>query len=1122
MMPMMLRKALMVGRTPGSARDALVPLPGQRRQHLTRREQADGGVGRGPGGPPHHQWKRLLPLAALLTLGIPASHAQNPQLDCNQPVDVTLAAGLPQAFVTFSGSAGETVYIRLLAKSVDPGFGLAPVVVVDPFGNIYNPRSQDPTVSGATPGDLTGVYANRAFLGWEFDLPTDGIFTLRLIGSNSNAGASLHIVLARINRPCSANTTLTCGHSIAGAISTSLLGQVDTYQFSVQTGDVVRFRLLRVATSGLPNTNTGFFFAVYAADPAQNNRPYAVNVDPTTKRLTFASLYNFYDWTATITGTVTVMVFEFTGNLGGSYYVSATRLNGGCGGASLTCNSTVDGVLTSPLTYGSYTIQANGGDVYQFRAARPGTSGGFTPGAEIFNSNGTRVGVLPAASPVGHAASTSTITFPTSGTYSVLVSGPLDGSLGSYSLSTLRLNRPCDGATALSCSSVVDGSVSGLIRNQIYSLSASAKDSYLVRLLRPDANSLFRPRLDIYDPTGASVQFLNTNDLARVNFTVPSDGLYTLVVTDSYDGSQSGSYSLSLLRLNRPCGAGTLSCGAPSAGSFPRALASSVDSYTAAAGESFSVRMLPGSGAGQPAIEVYDSLGSAVGQPLSGNFAGVDVTKPAAGTYTVVATDASKTPSASSFTLDLLRTVNACSVPAAQGTTVNGVVSATAPFLTYGIAASSGDVLALRSSSSTAGFASQMELYDPGGARLDAGVFSLSRTAAASGTYTVILGAAVPLTAGGYSFAWQLLNRPAGGLPLPCGATTAAALSPANQFRYYTLAANAGDILRLIFTSIGDNFSPQMEIFDPSGARIAAKSDVTQTAAAGGNYLVMVSPSASNTETGAYSLAFQRPNNPCSPLSLTCGQTALRQVNLPGQLDTFSFKATGGDQTTVRLAARSGAYSPFVEMYNPAGTLLSTSSNGLLSRVLPADGVYTLLVRDRGALNLGSYRVSLQDDTNTCAVTDTEAPTITLIRPTGGEVLPGGTTFRIQWTSDDNVGVVSHAIALSTDGGKTFADPFASLNGTLQAYDWSLPPDIAPSRTAVLRVTATDAAGNAQSASSDLLTLIGSGFTPNSTATYAYDGFNRLTQVTWSDGSSISYTWDAAGNLTLITVATGQ
>jgi YD repeat-containing protein len=81
---------------------------------------------------------------------------------------------------------------------------------------------------------------------------------------------------------------------------------------------------------------------------------------------------------------------------------------------------------------------------------------------------------------------------------------------------------------------------------------------------------------------------------------------------------------------------------------------------------------------------------------------------------------------------------------------------------------------------------------------------------------------------------------------------------------------------------------------------------------------------------------------------------------------------------------------------------------------------------------------------------------------------------------------------------------------------------VAPSRTAVLRVTATDAAGNAQSATSDLLTLIGSGFTPNSSATYSYDGMNRVTQVVWRDGTSISYTWDAAGNLTQITITTAQ
>ena len=280
-------------------------------------------------------------------------------------------------------------------------------------------------------------------------------------------------------------------------------------------------------------------------------------------------------------------------------------------------------------------------------------------------------------------------------------------------------------------------------------------------------------------------------------------------------------------------------------------------------------------------------------------------------------------------------------MPAAQGATVNGVVSATAPFLTYRIAASSGDMLSLRSTSSTPGFASQMELYDPTGVRLDSGVFSLSRKAAASGNYTVVLGAASPRTAGGYSFAWQLLNQPAGAAPLVCGGSTTGALSASSQFRYYTLAANAGDILRLLFTRISDNFSSQIEIFDPSGARLAASSDVTQKVSAAGNYLVVVSPSTSLTETGAYSVAFQRPNHPCSPVSLTCGQTTLAPGESARPARHLHLQRHRRRPDHLRLATRTGAYSPFVEMYNPAGTLLTTSSNGLLRSTLPADGVYT-------------------------------------------------------------------------------------------------------------------------------------------------------------------------------------
>jgi YD repeat-containing protein len=152
-------------------------------------------------------------------------------------------------------------------------------------------------------------------------------------------------------------------------------------------------------------------------------------------------------------------------------------------------------------------------------------------------------------------------------------------------------------------------------------------------------------------------------------------------------------------------------------------------------------------------------------------------------------------------------------------------------------------------------------------------------------------------------------------------------------------------------------------------------------------------------------------------------------------------------------------------------------------------------------------------------VDDKEKPAVTLLRPTGGEVLPGGTVFRIEWVSDDNVGVAGHELAFSGDGGKTFATTIAAgISGNQQSYDWVLPAGIAPSRNAAVRITATDAAGNAQSATIDGLTVIGSGFTPNSIGTYTYDALNRLVFGALSEGRSITWVWDEAGNLTQISV----
>jgi len=157
-----------------------------------------------------------------------------------------------------------------------------------------------------------------------------------------------------------------------------------------------------------------------------------------------------------------------------------------------------------------------------------------------------------------------------------------------------------------------------------------------------------------------------------------------------------------------------------------------------------------------------------------------------------------------------------------------------------------------------------------------------------------------------------------------------------------------------------------------------------------------------------------------------------------------------------------------------------------------------------------------------CPVDDKQAPTVSLLRPTGGEVAIGGTPFRIAWQSDDNVDVASHQISLSTDGGKTFPTAIANgLSGAAQSFDWSVPANIAPTRAAVIRVTASDAAGNSQSAASDLLALVGSGFTENTNISLTYDVLNRITGVIYSDGHTVQYTYDAAGNLVQV-AASGQ
>jgi len=102
------------------------------------------------------------------------------------------------------------------------------------------------------------------------------------------------------------------------------------------------------------------------------------------------------------------------------------------------------------------------------------------------------------------------------------------------------------------------------------------------------------------------------------------------------------------------------------------------------------------------------------------------------------------------------------------------------------------------------------------------------------------------------------------------------------------------------------------------------------------------------------------------------------------------------------------------------------------------------------------------------------SPTAYVQTLNGGEVLQPGSSISIDWISDDDKGVSSSDIQLSTDGGVTFSSTIATGLPASGSYNWTV-PDVC-SGDARVRVVVSDADGNSGSDDSDAgFTINGSG-----------------------------------------------
>ena len=221
---------------------------------------------------------------------------------------------------------------------------------------------------------------------------------------------------------------------------------------------------------------------------------------------------------------------------------------------------------------------------------------------------------------------------------------------------------------------------------------------------------------------------------------------------------------------------------------------------------------------------------------------------------------------------------------------------------------------------------------------------------------------------------------PLAAAPLVNGGVISDAISVPGEQDTHTFEANAGESvqIRVADTSNGP-LSPRFELRRPDGSTVTSTSgssvahiecptlacEITQT----GTYSIVVSDATQgNEQTGSYNVYFVRLPGADEGGSLINGGVIGDQIDL-GDLDSYTFEANAGESVQIRVADTSsgGTLSPWLFLYGPDGSLLTSSSGSGVAEIrcptlacgIAATGTYSVVVADatQGGAGTGSYDI---------------------------------------------------------------------------------------------------------------------------------------------------------------------
>src|SRR5262249_24796401 len=116
-------------------------------------------------------------------------------------------------------------------------------------------------------------------------------------------------------------------------------------------------------------------------------------------------------------------------------------------------------------------------------------------------------------------------------------------------------------------------------------------------------------------------------------------------------------------------------------------------------------------------------------------------------------------------------------------------------------------------------------------------------------------------------------------------------------------------------------------------------------------------------KAGGYGIHLQRTNAPVNATAINFGGAGPGTLDLPAEVEAYSFSGAAGDKILLRMARSSGDIQPRAYIYRPDGTVLCGSEGLWFTEtpcVLDATGTHAFLAAGANGFSTGAYGVEVQ------------------------------------------------------------------------------------------------------------------------------------------------------------------